>query len=48
MLGQMRQSIQVLTLQQLLLKRNEFDTFIVDEAEECIFEQGHAIDPDSY
>ena len=40
MLGQMRHRIKVLTMQSILTKTEEYDAFIIDEADECFMRLG--------
>ena len=44
MLGSLRHSIKVMTMQSALFKSNDYDVFIIDEADQCLLELGSSID----
>ena len=44
MLGSLRHSIKVMTMQSTLFKSKDYDVFIIDEADQCILELGSTID----
>ena len=44
MLGPMRQSIPVMTMEQTLLSQDRFNVFVIDEVDECLLGRGSAID----
>ena len=45
MLGHFSQEVTILTMEQALLRRADFDCFILDEADTCIIDHGAIIDP---
>ena len=45
MLGSLSQEVPILTMKQALLRLEDFDCFIIDEADECLIDQGSIIDP---
>ena len=44
MLGSLRHSIKVMTMQSALFKSKDYDVFIIDEADQCLLELGSTID----
>ena len=44
MLGSLRHSIKVMTMQSALFKSNDYEVFIIDEADQCLLELGSSID----
>ena len=44
MLDQVRQDFSILNMQQAILQHEDFDRFIIDEADECITYRGVLID----
>ena len=45
MLGNFSQDVTILTMEQALIRRADFDCFILDEADTCIIDHGAIIDP---
>ena len=45
MLGHFSQDVTILTMEQALIRRDDFDCFILDEADTCIIDHGAIIDP---
>ena len=42
----MSQKITILTMQQALIRRREFDTSVIEESDECVLKYGCIIDSD--
>ena len=45
MLGQFRFDVDILTMEQALLRYEQYEVMILDEADSCVIEHGSAIDP---
>lgn len=45
MLGNFSQEVPIFTIKDALLRLQDFDCFVIDEADECVIEHGCVIDP---